>query len=103
MLTTTCPSHGELRAYSIELLSDEASEAVAAHLASCADCKAGLSTLDGVEDTFVAQLRRPAVADPYLEESECERAVVRAQGRLGISRNGRGEPDLVRRCSGNTN
>ena len=103
MLTTTCPSHGELRAYSIELLSDEASEAVAAHLASCADCKAGLSTLDGVEDTFVAQLRRPAVADPYLEESECERAVVRAQAVSASLATGEASQTLWRRCSGNTN
>ena len=34
MSTTTCPSHDELHAYSIGLLSDEASDAVAAHLAS---------------------------------------------------------------------
>ncbi|MGO9113806.1 MAG: efflux RND transporter periplasmic adaptor subunit [Thermoguttaceae bacterium] len=78
MTTTTCPSHDELHAYSIGLLSDEASDAVAVHLASCVECRAGLSTLDGVEDTFLAQLRRPAVADPYLEESQCQVAVARA-------------------------
>ncbi|MGO8749620.1 MAG: efflux RND transporter periplasmic adaptor subunit [Thermoguttaceae bacterium] len=78
MSTTTCPSHDELHAYSIGLLSDEASDAVAAHLASCADCRSGLSTLDGAEDTFLSQLRRPAVADPYLEESQCQVAIARA-------------------------
>ena len=45
MSTTTCPSQDELHAYSIGLLSDEASDAIAADLASCADCRSGLSTL----------------------------------------------------------
>ncbi len=78
MSTATCPSQDELHAFSIGLLADEVSDAVAAHLASCAACRAGLSTLDGVEDTFLAQLRRPAVADPYREEAECQAAMARA-------------------------
>lgn len=77
-MPTTCPSHDELHAYSVGLLSDEASDAIAAHVASCMECRSSLSTFDGVEDTLLKQLRRPAVADPFLEESQCRVAVARA-------------------------
>jgi hypothetical protein len=67
-----------LLAYADGRLPEEASETLAAHFDSCADCQAALATLDEGDDTFVAQLRSPAPADPYLEESECRLAVARA-------------------------
>jgi len=100
MSTITCPSHDELHAYSIGLLSDEVSDAVAAHLASCADCRAGLSTLDDAEDTFMEQLRRPAVVDPYREESQCQVAVARAYALAGTSAESRSEPSFHPRALG---
>jgi RND family efflux transporter MFP subunit len=100
MSTTTCPSHDELHAYSIGLLSDEGSDAVAAHLASCAECRTGLSTLDSVEDTFMAQLRRPAVADPYLEESQCQVAVAKAYTLAGNSRESRSKQPFCPKALG---
>jgi serine/threonine protein kinase len=73
-----CPSHEELRAYTLGYLSDASSDDVAAHLGSCPACQAELASFDGAEDTFVEQLRRPAPADPYRAESECQAAVARA-------------------------
>jgi uncharacterized protein (TIGR03067 family) len=85
MSATTCPSHDELLAYSLGRLPDEASDAIAAHLSSCLDCKAGLPTLDHAEDTFLARLRRPATPDPYLEESQCQVALAQARAVSGRS------------------
>src|ERR1035438_6171551 len=83
MLETTCPSHDELAAYTLGRLPEETSEAIAAHLGSCPACKAGLVTFDDPEDTFVTQLRKPAVTDPCLQEPQCQEAVARAQAVRG--------------------
>jgi serine/threonine protein kinase len=78
MPATPCPSHDELLAYSLGRLADVASDDMAAHLGSCPDCQAELASSDDLEDTFVAQLRRPPPADPYLAEPQCQVAVARA-------------------------
>ena len=101
MSATTCPSHDELLAYSLGRLPDEASDAIAAHLSSCLDCKAGLPTLDHAEDTFLARLRRPATPDPYLEESQCQVALAQALAVSGRSSPaGRSNPSLCGKALG---
>ena len=52
--------------------------ALAGHFEQCPDCQAGLATLSDTDDTLIARLRGPAVADPFLEEPECREALVRA-------------------------
>jgi len=70
MPATACPGHDELLAYTLGRLSDVAADDVAAHLGCCPDCQAELASFDDLEDTFVAQLRRPAPADPYQAEPQ---------------------------------
>ena len=78
MSTLTCPRREELSSYVFGRLTDEASEAVAAHLESCPDCAAALATFDDEDDTLVAQIRRGTTATPYFREPECQVAVARA-------------------------
>ena len=79
MSAMTCPSREELSAYVLGRLADQVSEAVAAHLDSCPDCEAALATLDHVDDTLVAQIRRGSTATPYMQEPACRVAVDRAR------------------------
>ncbi|MGO9111808.1 MAG: protein kinase domain-containing protein [Thermoguttaceae bacterium] len=82
MSTLICPSRDDLLAFAAGRLPDETSELIAAHLDLCADCQAGLLTLDDADDTFVARLRQPPAADPFLEESQCRVAVARARAAM---------------------
>lgn len=85
MANTTCPSQEELFAYAVGRLTDEISEAITAHLNSCADCETTLAALDDSNDTLVLRLREPAADNPYSEESECREAVVQARAVLDRS------------------
>ncbi|MGD0654278.1 MAG: protein kinase [Thermoguttaceae bacterium] len=102
MPTTICPSHDELLAYAAGCLSEEVSEAVAEHLDSCPQCQTGLVTLDDADDTFVAQLRRPADSDPILDESQCRVAVTRARAVLdgSYSPQGRSSQSVIGKVFG---
>jgi hypothetical protein len=78
----TCFTREKLSAYAIGLLVEEESDAIAAHLDTCADCVATLTTLDDANDPFVRRLRRwfdLSEADPYRDEFECNLAVARAR------------------------
>jgi serine/threonine protein kinase/formylglycine-generating enzyme required for sulfatase activity len=71
-------------------------EAVAEHVEQCPDCQATLLTLADVEDTLVAQLRRPFAADPYSEEAECRAVAASAKAMVDESRStGRAEDDAT--------
>lgn len=85
MLTAKCPNRGDLSDYAVGRLPDEISDVIAVHIESCPECQAELATIDNIEDTFVAHLRQPAARDGYLEESECNEAVVRARAVLDRS------------------
>jgi len=71
-------------------LPDDASESIAAHVGSCAECQAALATIDDADDTFIRRLREPGPADPCLAESECELAVGRAVAAALAEPHGRG-------------
>ena len=79
MPSAACPNRQELMDYAVGKLPDESSDSVAKHLESCPDCRADLTTLPDAEDTLVSQLRRPAVAEPYLAEPGCHEAIARAK------------------------
>ncbi|MHB1034128.1 MAG: protein kinase domain-containing protein [Pirellulales bacterium] len=83
MTAAVCPNREDLANYTAGRLSDEASAALAEHFEACPDCQASLATLEDADDTLVARLRRPALADPCLEESQCEAALVRARAIAG--------------------
>jgi serine/threonine protein kinase len=82
MPVLTCPTQDDLFAYAVGRLSDESSEAVAAHLRDCPDCVAGLATLNDVDDTFVARLRLSAGDNSYVEQSDFGAAAARARAGL---------------------
>ncbi len=85
MPSVECPKRDELLDYLAGKMPDDASDSVAEHLESCTECQAELATLSDVEDTLVARLRGANVADPFLDESECGRAVLQAKGGKGDS------------------
>ena len=80
-----CPDRDELAEYIAGKLPDEASDSLAEHLESCPECQAELATLPDTEDTLVAQLRRPVVAEPFLDEPECGKAVAKVKALLDKS------------------
>ncbi len=98
MPAKNCPNPDGLFAYVVGLLDEEASETIATHLDSCPQCQAGLATIDDADDTFVSQLRQPAVQDPILEESQCREAVARA--RIAMDRTYSPEEQLSRSMCG---
>jgi RND family efflux transporter MFP subunit len=79
MLVATCPTHEELLDYAVGKLSEEAADALAGHLDSCANCQAELAALPDADDTLVGRLRGPLPSDPILDEPECSRAVAQAR------------------------
>ena len=78
-----CPNREELVEYIAGKLPDAASDSLAEHLDSCPQCQAELVALPDPDDTLVAQLRKPAVAEPYLDEPECGKAVAKVKALLG--------------------
>ncbi len=79
MVAATCPNAEDLKNYTLGRLDEKAWQAIADHLDSCPQCQAAIATVDDVADTFVSQLREPAPADSFINESQCEAAIDRAQ------------------------
>ena len=79
MVATACPSADELKNYTLGRLSEQDWTAVAEHLECCRKCQAAIATVDDVADTLVTQLRQPAPADSFLNELQCEAALLRAR------------------------
>ena len=78
-----CPNREELVEYIAGKLPDAASDSLAEHLDSCPQCQAELVALPDPDDTLVSQLRKPVVAEPYLDEPECGKAVAKVKALLG--------------------
>jgi RND family efflux transporter MFP subunit len=89
MVATTCPTAEELRDYVLGRLTEKDWEAIAEHVETCPQCQAAIATVDDVADTLITQLREPAPADSFLNESQCEAALNRArnitEGGTGVS------------------
>jgi len=79
MVATACPTADELKNYTLGRLSEPDWTAIAEHLESCRQCQAAIATVDDVADTLVTQLREPAPGDSFLNESQCEAALIRAR------------------------
>ncbi len=75
MVATACPTAEELKNYTLGRLDEKDWQAIADHLESCPQCQAAIATVDDVADTLVTQLREPAPADSFLNESQCEAAL----------------------------
>src|SRR3972149_4764090 len=88
MNATACPTPEELRDYTLGRLAEKDWEAIADHVESCPQCQAAIATVDDIADTLVTQLREPAPADSFLDESQCEAALKQARdisGGAGVS------------------
>ena len=83
MSDTNCPSREQLYAYLVGTLLEDEAEGVLYHLSSCPACQKTLETFDEAEDTLVARLRTPAVADPYVEEAQYQAAAARVEAMMG--------------------
>jgi serine/threonine protein kinase len=79
MSSAQCPNRDELLDYLVGKLPDDASELLSSHVEACPDCQAELATLSDIEDTLIGQLRGAAAPEPYLDESECSRAIAKAK------------------------
>ncbi len=79
MSAAKCPNRSTLFDYLVGKLPEDASDSLSTHVESCPDCQAELATLSDIEDTLIGQLRGAAPPEPYLEESECGRAVAKAK------------------------
>jgi len=83
-----CPNREQLSEYLAGRLSEEASEAIAAHVETCPDCAAAIETIEEGDDTLIARLRDPSAWNPYAKEPECRAAM--AQAKAMMDRPGRG-------------
>ncbi len=88
MPTAECPNRSTLFDYLAGKLPDETSDSLSTHVESCPDCQAELATLSDIEDTLIGQLRGAPLAEPYLDESECGRAIAKAKG---VAEEGKGD------------
>ena len=79
MSSTECPNRNTLFDYLVGKLPDEDSDSLSSHLEACPDCQAELATLSDIEDTLIGRLRGAADPEPYLDESECGRAIAKAK------------------------
>jgi serine/threonine protein kinase len=73
-----CPNRDVLLAFRTGELSEAAAEEAIPHISVCADCQATLQTFGDADDTFIAKLRSPAVADPYADEPQRAALMARA-------------------------
>ncbi len=78
-MSAECPNRSTLFDYLVGKLPEDASDSLASHVEACPDCQAELATLSDVEDTLIGQLRGAAAPEPYLDESECGRAIAKAK------------------------
>ena len=83
-----CSSARELEDFVHGRLQPPVLDAVAEHVEQCGDCQATVVMLGEKSDTFVEQLRSPAVPDALETESACHAAVERLASRLADSRRG---------------
>ncbi|MHC4178529.1 MAG: protein kinase domain-containing protein, partial [Planctomycetota bacterium] len=51
-------------------------QSIAAHLETCSECLAALSTIPEAEDSLSSGLRRPQTEEEFLDEPECKQAVM---------------------------
>jgi serine/threonine protein kinase len=79
MSNATCFDPGTLQDYLLGKLSDEQSDAVAAHLEACLSCEATISQLDRASDTLTNGLRMPAAAPEPVTDDELQKALDRVQ------------------------
>jgi RND family efflux transporter MFP subunit len=85
MSPAECPNRSTLFDYLVGKLPEEASDALADHVEACPGCQAELATLSDVEDTLVGQIRGVAAPEPYLDESECGRAIAMAKAASNVA------------------
>ena len=93
MSPAECPNRSTLFDYLVGKLPDDASDSLSAHLDSCPDCQAELATLSDIEDTLIGQLRGAAAPEPFLDESECGKAIAKAKVVAGDSAAGQSSPE----------
>ncbi len=94
MVATACPTADELKNYTLGRLSEPDWAAIAEHLESCRQCQAAIATVDDVADTLVTQLREPAQGDSFLNESQCEAALMRARDIEGGADDSPAQPEI---------
>ncbi len=80
-----CPSHEELRAFSLGLLPEGALARVSDHTETCTQCLAALSTIDDADDSLLSAIRTSSEGDSLLDDSGCREAVTQFE-QIGFGR-----------------
>ena len=75
-----CPSHEELVAFSLGVVSQQVLETIAGHLETCESCATALSTVRESGDSLLSGLRGHSLSGQFLDEPEYRQAVGRVQG-----------------------
>lgn len=83
-----CLSEQELSEFVHGRITAERVEQIAEHLEDCDDCQSTVVLLGEKSDTFVEQLRSPAVPDALEAEAACQAAVERLADRAAERRSG---------------
>ncbi len=84
MSARPCPDKEKLFGYVTGTIPPEEAEEVAVHVDSCGACEQTVAALEGLSDTMISALRRPAPVDAFAEEPQC--AEVREQLRYQMER-----------------
>ena len=73
-----CPDRSTLLAFRTGELSEADAGEMISHISACPNCQGILQTFGDADDTLIAKLRSPAVADPYLDEPQRAELMARA-------------------------
>jgi len=70
-----CPSHDELRAFSLAKISEAALESISSHLHTCEVCLSTLVAMEDGDDSLIQGLRSPSIGEEFLDEPEYHQTI----------------------------
>lgn len=74
------PDREHLSRYVLGSLPEDQASEIERHVSSCPECEATLTDMEGLTDTIIDVLRRPASTDHYEEESRCREMLLLIEG-----------------------